>query len=517
MFIERVCEICGKTFKLERKPNGCYSTVNYCSDECYKEKLYRNNLTKCKNCGKEFSKYIKETGKRNKSEFCSVKCQQDYSDNFRKKDICAFCGKEYLRPRDENGKIRNIKFCSEECRKNSELSKITRRNCLNCDKELPVIYTDSGCISNKKFCNDICAHEYYDKTQLKEKTCLYCGKKFKPARLDNGKLSQSNYCSDNCWFKGTQSKFISTCQEKYGVNYPCLLDEAQKAQGEIISKINRQFCELLKENSINYTLEKRFVNTSFDIELPKQNILIEIDPTYTHTVIGNHYNNWQYNEKMIEYHLNKTNIAIQNGYHCIHIWDWDNWNKILQLIKPKQKLYARKLQLKEIDKKEANIFINSYHLQNNCYGNQINLGLFDNDQLVQIMTFGKPRYNKNYQYELLRLCSHSDYMIVGGAEKLFKHFITKYKPESIISYCDVSKFIGNVYEHLDMTLKQQTKPTKIWSKGKNYVTDALLRQRGYDQLFKTNYGKGTSNEELMLSNNWKPIYDCGQKVFEWIG
>lgn len=29
------------------------------------------------------------------------------------------------------------------------------------------------------------------------------------------------------------------------------------------------------------------------------------------------------------------------------------------------------------------------------------------------------------------------------------------------------------------------------------------------------YGKGTNNEELMIKHNWLPVYDCGQKVFEW--
>lgn len=515
MYKERICEICGKTFKVERKPNGNYSTVTYCSDDCYREKLYRNNLTHCKFCGKEYSKYVKETGKRNKSEFCSKECQKNYYDQSRKKTICAFCGKEFLQPRDENGKIRNVKYCSDVCREQAEQQNIKKRVCLNCGKELPVVYTDSGHISNKKFCNDNCAHEYYDKTQLKEKTCLYCGKQFKPIRLENGKLSQSNYCSDDCWYKGTQNKFISACRLKYGVDYPVLRQEAQVAQGSIVSNINKKFYDLLKQNSIDCKFEKRFSDVSYDIEIENSNILIEINPTYTHTVIGNHFNNWQYNKKMESYHLDKTKTAEDKGYTCVHIWDWDDWNKIITILKPKVKLYARKLKLKETTKQEANVFINNYHLQGSCYGNSINLGLYLDDRLVQIMTFGKPRYNKNYEWELLRLCTHSDFMVVGGAERLFKYFITNYKPESVISYCDRSKFSGNVYRRLNFKSVKQTSPAKIWSKGKNYITDNLLRQRGFDQLFKTNYGKGTSNEELMLSSGWKPVYDCGQEVFIW--
>lgn len=233
--------------------------------------------------------------------------------------------------------------------------------------------------------------------------------------------------------------------------------------------------------------------------------------------MGNHYNGWQYNDYYVDSQLNKTITAEENNYHCIHIWDWDNWENIINMLLPKQKLYARKLQIKEISKQQANVFLNKYHIQNRCNGNIVNLGLYFNNKLVQVMTFGKPRYNKNYQWELLRLCSHNNYMIVGGAERLFKYFVEKYNPKSVLSYCDVSKFTGKVYERLDgFKLKQQTKPQKVWSKNKQKITDNLLRMRGYDQLFNTNYGKGTDNEELMLENGWLPIYDCGQKVFEYI-
>lgn len=137
------------------------------------------------------------------------------------------------------------------------------------------------------------------------------------------------------------------------------------------------------------------------------------------------------------------------------------------------------------------------------------------DKLIELMTFGKPRYNKNYEWELLRLCTHKDYKVVGGAERLFKYFIKTYKPNSIISYCDFSKFNGDVYNRLGFKQKGNIIPSKHWSKNNKHITDNLLRQRGYDQLFKTNYGKGTSNEELMILNGWLPVYDCGQITYIW--
>lgn len=123
--------------------------------------------------------------------------------------------------------------------------------------------------------------------------------------------------------------------------------------------------------------------------------------------------------------------------------------------------------------------------------------------------------NQNYQYELLRLCTCSDYLVVGGVERLFKYFVQNYQPKSVVSYCDVSKFNGNVYTKLDFVLKEQTKPAKIWSKGKEHITDNLLRQQGADRLIGTHDGKGTDNEEIMLREGWLPVYDCGQRVFSW--
>ena len=131
------------------------------------------------------------------------------------------------------------------------------------------------------------------------------------------------------------------------------------------------------------------------------------------------------------------------------------------------------------------------------------------------MTFGKSRYSKQHHVELLRLCTLSGYRVIGGASKLFKFATQNYGLSNIISYCDLSKFTGDVYTKIGMTKLRQTPPNKHWSKGNQHITDNLLRQRGFDQLFNTNYGKGTSNEELMLEHGWLPVYDCGQSVYVW--
>ena len=311
-----------------------------------------------------------------------------------------------------------------------------------------------------------------------------------------------------------KEKVSNTCQKKYGVKWYCMSPDCRLKAGAY-SKINQRFANLLNENNINYEQEFNLDNYSYDFKI--ENMLVEINPTYTHNssqsaIFRNSTHQFQKTNK--NYHFEKSKFAQNNGYFCIHIWDWDNWNKIINLFKDKKIIYARNCKIKEVKKKEADEFLNLYHLQNTCRGQKICYGLYLNDKLIQIMTFGKPRYNKNYEWELLRLCSHKDYKIVGGSERLFKHFLRELNPHNVISYCDNSKFSGDVYERLGMKLESFGEPSCNWSKGKERITNNLLMQRGYDQLFKTNYGKGTSNKDLMIQNGWREVYDCGQST--WI-
>ena len=333
----------------------------------------------------------------------------------------------------------------------------------------------------------------------------------------NKKLMEESYISkfgvNHPWkSKIVRDKIKNTIQEKYGVPYYCLTKDCISHQGKTISKINQKFAKLLEENNISFEQEFVVEDKSFDFKV--NDTLIEIDPTYTHnSTIGPYINEKLMPGKDIDYHLNKSLLANKYNFRCIHVFDNDDWNKIIYLLQPKTKIYARNCELREVSNKECNNFLNTYHLQNTCRGQNIRLGLYYNNILIQLMTFGKPRYNKNYEYELLRLCSHKDYIIIGGSEKIFKHFLMNNDVSNIISYCDNSKFSGDVYNTLGFTLKNITNPTGNWYKENEFILDSLLRQRGFDQLFGTQYGKGTSNQELMILHGWVQVYNCGQKIF----
>ena len=309
----------------------------------------------------------------------------------------------------------------------------------------------------------------------------------------------------------SNQKRTNTCLEKYGVSAPCQREECVEALFESgrDSKPNIYFENLLIANNIEYSREFPLNKYRYDFKV--NNTLIEINPSATHNSTWNIIDN---KPKKSNYHLEKTKTATEAGYRCISIWDWDDLSKVIDLLKGRERVYARKCVVKEVDLKTSREFLNQHHLQGYAR-DSIRIGLYYNDNLVSIMTFGKPRYNKNYQYELVRYCSSHD--VIGGKEKIFKYFIDNYSPESIISYCDLSKFSGNTYSQLGFSLIS-VNIGKHWFniKTKQHITNNLLLKQGFDRLLGDKYGtfgKGTSNEQLMLDHGFVEIYDCGQATY----
>lgn len=301
---------------------------------------------------------------------------------------------------------------------------------------------------------------------------------------------------------------IITNRERYGVDYTCLIYQGKLVGND--STYNRSFAKLLDNSKISY--EREFLLQKYSYDFKVGNVLIEINPTATHNTHFSPYGECRIGKT---YHKDKSKLAKDNGYHVIHVFDWDDTDKVVRLLKSRETVYARKCVVKVVDYRDTNEYLSSNHLQGTCKGQEIRLGLYYNNQLVSLMSFGKSRFNKNYEYELLRYCASHN--VVGGAEKLFKYFVDKYKPKSIVSYCDTSKFSGKVYDTLGFKYVKTNSPRKHWysKKEKRHITDGLLIRQGYDRLFKENHGKGTSNEELILSRGYLPVYDCGQATYIW--
>lgn len=314
-----------------------------------------------------------------------------------------------------------------------------------------------------------------------------------------------------------KAKYKHTCEEKYGVASTLLLDKSIERQPCRISSYNVQFSNLLHERGVSCEFECLVGEYRYDIGLSDIRVVVEINPTDTH----NSYRTIRGHEGLpSNYHINRTIQAEHNGWRCVHVWDWDDVEKVADMFMPKHKVYARQCDIKEIDTKTANNFFKLYHFQGPCRGASLCVGLYLGSLLVGAMAVGKPRFDRSYDIEILRLCYDSEFTVVAGAERLFSYVLRHVSPHSVVSYCDRSKFTGDVYTRLGMVQQGVAKPVKHWystnrSEQMQHITSSTLLRLGFDKLFGTSYGKGTNNEELMIQRGYRPVYDCGQMKFAW--
>lgn len=282
------------------------------------------------------------------------------------------------------------------------------------------------------------------------------------------------------------------------------------------SQPNLEFKALLEQHNINFEREYCLDKKLFDFKI--ENTLVEINPTFTH---NSTFTPFKYNKPIAKvYHKNKSELAQKYNFKCIHIFDWDDKLKIINLLANKQQVIAgRNCEVKEITKEDSDAFLVANHLQGSAKAT-FRLGLFYKNDLISVMTFGKPRYNKNYQWELIRYCSKAK--VIGGAEKLFKTFINLQDPASVISYCDLSKFTGDTYLKLNFKLLRKSSPSKHWYnvRTKEHYTDALLRKQGFSRLINHCDAKDDSlptnnNRDLMIGAGFVEVFDCGQATYIW--
>lgn len=276
------------------------------------------------------------------------------------------------------------------------------------------------------------------------------------------------------------------------------------------SLMEKELCEYIKSLGFECFNNDRVLlddKKEIDCLIPSKKLAIEFDGLYWH----NELNKDKY------YHLHKTNECTQKGFHLIHIFEdeWINkkeiWKSMLSnfLGICKNKIYARKCEIKEINSKTSNDFLTHNHLQGKC-GGSVRLGLFYNNELVSLMVFGKSRHfigNGKNDWELIRFCSKLNTVVVGGASKLLKYFLKNYQWKNIVSYADKRWSNGKVYEELKFKKYNESSPNYYYVIGNerkyrfNFRKSILVK--------KYNCPQNMSEHDFCLSQKWYRIYDCG--------
>lgn len=139
------------------------------------------------------------------------------------------------------------------------------------------------------------------------------------------------------------------------------------------------------------------------------------------------------------------------------------------------KYRASKLTIREVTTTEERDFLEAYHYQG-YFPSKLCFGLYDENELIELMSFGKPRFNHFYSWELLRLCTKADTIVYGGASKLFKHFLSLVDiGNGVLSYCNRDKFDGKVYKALGFVSNGIKKGYKYEKNGVVYHRSAFTR------------------------------------------
>ena len=180
------------------------------------------------------------------------------------------------------------------------------------------------------------------------------------------------------------------------------------------------------------------------------------------------------------------------------------------------KIRASKCTIKEVSNVEEAKFLNKNHYQGYIHSS-ICYGLYNNnDELVCLMSFGKPRFNRKYEFELLRLCTKKDYTVYGGASKLLNHFCKEYDNPSIISYCNRDKFNGGVYHKLGFKSVSLQKGYHYEKDGISYSRQQFQRRKLASYFKNVEYGDYTkwTESSIMEKEGFTRVEDrVGQETF----
>ena len=253
-----------------------------------------------------------------------------------------------------------------------------------------------------------------------------------------------------------------------------------------------------------------------DIVVEKSNvptIAIEFDGLYWHSEAANGNRSSQ---------LFKTENCETKGIHLIHIFE-NEWLCKRQIVESRLKnllgiydktVFARKCEVREVSPNESMKFQEENHIQG-AIGAKVHLGLYYENQLISLMTFGKSRFNKKAEWELLRFCNKLGYHIPGGAGKLLAHFERNWNPLSLISYADRRWSRGKLYETLGFKLDHISGPD-YWYLKPNNTTILYRREKFQKRKLKAQleiFDESLSEVENMRNNGYTRIFDCGNLVF----
>lgn len=325
---------------------------------------------------------------------------------------------------------------------------------------------------------------YVDVEAMHPYSCVKCNTTFLD-HLNNGRVPRCTKCNPG-------SQVVSNTER------------------EILAFIEENYTGQIIKNSRNIIKPKEL-----DFYLPAKNLAIEFNGDYWHS-----FNRLETKEERYR-HAWKYQECEKQNIQLIQISE-NEWkekqaivkSRLINLLGYSQKIYARKCQVIELTNLESSNFLKNTHVQGNCKAT-VKLGLMYDNELVAVMTFGRPRYNKHYEWELLRYSSKLNTNVIGGASKLLTYFKHTYLPKSIISYADLRWSKGNLYTMLGFDLSHVSQPSYWWTNHLGIHHRSKFQKHKLLKLLGDKFDAGKTEAQNMFDAGYRRLWDCGTMVFIW--
>ena len=343
--------------------------------------------------------------------------------------------------------------------------------------------------------------------------------------MDKTTSKAINKSFNNLYFIDFEPLFaLSEFDGKKKKKYPFICKNCCSVSNHWIKDGVRPVCQRCKDHSSSNGEKEiqEFLEKEFPGEFSKTKIdNYEIDCYSASKKVGVEYDGLYWHSEDIKgknYHYDKmTFMRDKHGIKIINVFE-DEWQEKRDIVKSiiksqlgkyDRKIFARKCELKEI--KDCSEFLNENHIQGNT-GASVKIGLFYDNELVSVMTFGKSRFNKKYSWELIRLATKLGTNVIGGASKMFSYFMKKYGDGGLISYCDARFFNGTVYTKLGMKELEYSRPNYFYVKNGKRFSRVMFQKHKLEKILPV-FDASLSEVENMKNNKYFRIFDCGNKVF----
>lgn len=308
-------------------------------------------------------------------------------------------------------------------------------------------------------------------------------------------------------------------------------------QGEIAKQINCSeslVCKALKKHGIptheysqsaiertlityiqsisDYEVLPRYrgIGMEIDIFIPALKLGIELDGLRFHCNTDPN----DHRSKQEEKHK----VAYKNGITLLQFTDIGETIHKLPLIKSMiahrlgtdEKIHARQCDVVLVKPTTSRLFFEANHISGFANA-KFHYGLEFNGELVMMMTFGKPRFSKEADWELIRMASKQHITVVGGASKLISNF-RKNNNGTILSYASLRHGTGAVYSAIGFKRIRRTESGYFYTDMKQIHTRHKFQKKNIQNMCKI-YDPSKTEAENAYANGYTRYRDSGNLVY----